>query len=145
MNEENKYDCLKLDNQLCFPMYAASRKIVKTYTPYLKPLGLTYTQYITLMVLWEEGEVKIKDLGEKLYLDTGTLTPLLKKMEDAGLLTRKRSEEDERVVNVKITDKGMQLRDKCLDIPAKVGGCVCLKESDIEPLFRALHAILNEK
>lgn len=145
MNEQNKYDCLKLDNQLCFPMYAASRKIVKTYTPYLKPLGLTYTQYITLMVLWEEGEVKIKELGEKLFLDTGTLTPLLKKMEDAGLLTRKRSEEDERVVNVKITDKGMALRDKCLDIPAKVGGCVCLKECDVEPLFRVLHAILNEK
>ena len=120
-------------------------EIVKTYTPFLKPLGLTYTQYITLMVLWEEKEVKIKDLGEKLYLDTGTLTPLLKKMEDAGLLTRKRSAEDERVVNVTITEKGMALREKCLDIPKKIGGCVCLDRADIDALYRSLYAILDEK
>jgi DNA-binding MarR family transcriptional regulator len=135
-----KYDCLKLDNQLCFPLYAASRKIVKTYTPYLKPLGLTYTQYITLMVLWEKNEVKIKELGEKLFLDTGTLTPLLKKMEEAGLITRKRSSEDERVVNIKITNKGMQLREKCVDIPANVGGCVRLDTDEA----KLLHKVLNE-
>jgi DNA-binding MarR family transcriptional regulator len=140
-----KYDCLKLETQLCFPLYVCSKEIIRKYKPYLDPLGLTYTQYIAMMVMWERKKVNVKELGERLYLDSGTLTPLLKKMEDAGLLTRKRSGEDERVVNVKITDKGMKLRDKCLDIPAKVGGCVCLKESDIEHLFRALHAILNEK
>ncbi len=138
-----KYDCLKLDNQLCFPLYAASRKIVKTYTPFLKPLGLTYTQYITLMVMWEEKEVKIKDLGEKLFLDTGTLTPLLKKMEEAGLLTRKRSKEDERVVNVTITDKGMALREKCVDIPKQVGGCVKMDKKEAVALHKALDAILK--
>lgn len=138
-----KYDCLKLDNQLCFPLYAASRKIVKTYTPFLKPLGLTYTQYITLMVMWEEKEVKIKDLGEKLFLDTGTLTPLLKKMEEAGLLTRKRSKEDERVVNVTITDKGMALREKCLDIPKQVGGCVKMDKKEAAALHKALEVILK--
>ena len=82
---EECYDCLKLENQFCFPLYAASRKIVKAYTPYLKPLNITYTQYITLMVLWEEKEMRIGDLGKKLFLDTGTLTPLLKKMEDADV------------------------------------------------------------
>ena len=138
-----KYDCLKLDNQLCFPLYAASRKIVKTYTPFLKPLGLTYTQYITLMVMWEEKEVKIKDLGEKLFLDTGTLTPLLKKMEEAGLITRKRSKEDERVVNVTITDKGMALREKCVDIPKQVGGCVKMDKKEAVALHKALDAILK--
>jgi len=142
---DNKYDCLKLSNQLCFPLYAASRKIVKAYTPYLKPLGLTYTQYITLMVLWEEPEVKIKDLGNKLFLDTGTLTPLLKKMEDEGLVTRTRSRVDERVVNIKITEKGMSYREKCLEIPEKMGCCLHISEDEVQALYKGLYDILNEE
>ncbi len=141
--DNKKYDSLKLDNQLCFPLYAVSRKIVKTYTPFLKPLGLTYTQYITLMVLWEEKEVKIKDLGERLYLDTGTLTPLLKKMEEGGLLKRERSMSDERVVNVSITKKGMELREKSLAIPKKVGSCINLSPKEMEILISMLHKLFT--
>lgn len=141
--DDKKYDSLKLDNQLCFYLYAVSRKIVKTYTPFLKPLGITYTQYITLMVLWEEKEVKIKDLGERLYLDTGTLTPLLKKMEESGLLDRTRSKDDERVVNIKITKKGMELREKCLSIPKKVGSCIKLSPDEIKLQLKVLNNILD--
>lgn len=141
---EECYDCLKLENQFCFPLYAASRKIVKAYTPYLKPLNITYTQYITLMVLWEEKEMRIGDLGKKLFLDTGTLTPLLKKMEDAGLLTRTRSKEDERVVFIKITDKGMELRCKAREIPKQMGGIICLSKEEADVMRKALHSILKE-
>jgi DNA-binding MarR family transcriptional regulator len=142
--KEECYDCLKLENQFCFPLYAASRKIVKEYTPYLKPLNITYTQYITLMVLWEENEMRIGDLGKKLFLDTGTLTPLLKKMEDAGLLTRTRSKEDERVVYIKITEKGMALREAARDIPKKMGGIICLSKEEAAVMRKALCSILKE-
>ena len=126
----SEYDDLKLENQLCFPLYAASREVVKQYTPYLKPLGLTYTQYITLMVLWQEKKLRVGDLGHKLFLDTGTLTPLLKKMEEAGLVCRTRSAHDERVVEVEITRKGMALREQLKDIPKQVGTCVKLSKED---------------
>ena len=98
-----KYDSLKLENQICFPLYAASREIVKQYHPFLTEIDLTYTQYITLMVLWEEKKISVKELGQKLFLDSGTLTPVLKTMESRGLITRKRSEKDERVLIVEIT------------------------------------------
>ena len=112
MGNMKEKDPLLLENQLCFPLYAASREVVKQYTPYLKPLGITYTQYITLMVLWEEKKIRVGDLGKRLFLDTGTLTPLLKKMEEAGLVKRTRSQGDERVVDVEITDEGMSLKKK---------------------------------
>ena len=106
------YEQLKLENQLCFPMYACARKIVNAYTPYLKPLGLTYTQYIVFMVLWEKESVNVGQLGATLHLDAGTLTPLLKKLEKAGYVIRERSKEDERVTIVSITEKGNELKEK---------------------------------
>lgn len=140
---EDQYEALRLKNQLCFPLYAASREIVKRYTPYLKPLGITYTQYITLMVLWEERKLRVGDLGKKLYLDTGTLTPLLKKMEEAGLVERTRSAADERVVEVRITDKGMGLREKAKDIPGELRCCVTLSDSEAGELYRLLYTLIN--
>ena len=139
----SEYDDLKLENQLCFPLYAASREVVKQYTPYLKPLGLTYTQYITLMVLWQEKKLRVGDLGHKLFLDTGTLTPLLKKMEEAGLVCRTRSAHDERVVEVEITRKGRALREQLKDIPKQVGTCVKLSKEDARILYRELYKMLE--
>ncbi|MBR4795437.1 MAG: MarR family transcriptional regulator, partial [Lachnospiraceae bacterium] len=111
------YEQLKLENQLCFPLYACARKIVNAYTPYLKPLGLTYTQYIVFMVLWEKEEATVGELGKLLSLDAGTLTPLLKKLEKEGYIERKRSKEDERVTLIALTKKGDTLKEDCKDIP----------------------------
>lgn len=122
-------DPLKLENQLCFPLYAAAKEVVKRYRPYLEPLGLTYTQYIAMMVLWEHKEITVSKMGKLLLLDSGTLTPMLKKMESAGLLTRKRSKEDERELVVTITQKGTDLRKEAVRIPGKMASCVAL---DIE-------------
>lgn len=141
----DKYDTLKLTNQICFPLYAASRKIINRYTPFLEKLDLTYTQYITMMVLWEEKEVTAKQLGRRLYLDSGTLTPLLKKMEAKGLLTRSRSSYDERNLVVKITQKGEQLRDKALEVPERMAECSSLDTEDRADLYRILYEILGEK
>ena len=139
-----KYEQLKLENQLCFPMYACARKIVNAYNPYLKPLGLTYTQYIVFMVLWEKESVNVGQLGEMLKLDAGTLTPLLKRLEKDGYVTRKRSKEDERVTIITITDKGNGLKEKCKDIPlelAKKGSP--LSENDAKELYRLLYLFLD--
>ena len=122
-------DPLKLENQLCFPLYAAAKEVVKRYRPYLEPLGLTYTQYIAMMVLWEHKEITVSKMGKLLLLDSGTLTPMLKKMESAGLLTRRRSKEDERELVVTITQKGIDLRKEAVRIPGKMASCVAL---DIE-------------
>lgn len=140
---ENKYECLRLENQLCFPLYASSREILKKYTPLLKELDITYTQYIALMVLWECKEVSIKDLCKKLYLDTGTLSPMLKSMEKRNLLKRSRKADDERVVTVKITDEGIALREKAVSIPQKVGACLPLEKEEAETLYRLLYKILS--
>ena len=139
----DKYDVLKLENQICFPLYACSKEIVKRYRPYLDVLDLTYTQYLALMVVWEKREVNVKELGEKLYLDSGTLTPVLKNMEAKGYVCRTRSTTDERVLNVKITDKGEALKDKALDVPQKVAGCVKLAPQEAVELYRLLHKILG--
>lgn len=139
----NKYDSLKLDNQLCFPLYAVSREIVKKYKPYLDEINLTYTQYITMMVLWEEGEVMVKSLGKRLFLDSGTLTPVLTALEKKGFVARRRSESDKRDVYAVITDAGMELRELAADIPAKVGGCVPLSEKDAIDLYRILHTLMD--
>ena len=139
----DKYDCLKLENQLCFPLYACYKEIVRKYTPFLNALDLTYTQYIALMVLWEKKETTVSELGRCLYLDSGTLTPLLKKLEAKGLLTRKRSAEDERTVIVTVTDAGMALREKALEIPPQVGSCVRLSKEDAEELYRLCYQILG--
>ncbi len=139
---ESKYEALKLENQLCFPLYAASREIIKKYKPYLDMLDLTYTQYITMMILWETPAVTAKELGEKLYLDSGTLTPLLKKLEVKGLLSRKRSEVDERNLIVTLTEKGMKLREEAVSIPEKMAHCITLDPKEAQELYRLLYKVL---
>lgn len=122
---------LKLENQICFPLYAASRDVIKRYKPYLDDMGLTFTQYITMIVLWEEKTVTVKELGKRLYLDSGTLTPLLKKMEAKGLITRKRSFEDERNLIVTVTEEGERLKEMADGVPEKIlaGSEISLEEA----------------
>ena len=140
-----EYEQLLLKNQLCFPLYACSRKIVGNYTPYLKPMGLTYTQYIVLMVLWEKESVNVGQLGEILRLDAGTLTPLLKRLEKAGYVTRERSKEDERVTMIRITPEGEKLKETCKDIPLKMASeGSALSEKDAAELYRLLYLFLGE-
>lgn len=141
---ENKYDCLKLENQLCFPLYACSNEIVRKYKPFLDKLDLTYTQYITMLVLWEKKEMNVKEIGEALFLDSGTLTPLLKKLENKGYVTRNRSKEDERSINVTITSEGEALREKALDVPVGMGECVKLTKEEAETLYKLLYKLLKK-
>lgn len=140
----DKYDVLKLDNQLCFPLYAVSKEIVRKYTPFLSEIDLTYTQYIVMMVMWEHKEVSVKELGQKLYLDSGTLTPLLKNLEKKGLVSRKRSAEDERVLVVSITSEGMELREKAVEIPGKIGGCINLEKEEAVQLYTIINKLLSQ-
>ena len=141
----NEYNCLKLENQLCFPLYACSKEIIKRYKPYLNEIDLTYTQYIVMMVLWEKEEINIKTLGERLYLDSGTLTPLLKKLETKGYIKRDRLETDERNLNLVITEKGKKLKDKAKDIPGKIVPCINLTEQEALNLYQMLYKILGKK
>jgi DNA-binding MarR family transcriptional regulator len=136
-------DPLLLENQLCFPLYACSRRIVNLYTPYFQPLGITYTQYIVFLVLWENDGVSVRELGQRLYLDSGTLTPLLKKMEEAGFVKRTRSAEDGRVVLVHLTEKGRALRAEAAEIPLRVGGCLPLSEEEAQLLHGLLYRLLE--
>lgn len=140
----DQYEALKLNNQLCFPLYAVSREIVKKYTPFLDRIGLTYTQYIAMMVLWEVQEITVKELGIKLFLDSGTITPVLKALEKKGLVKRRRSEKDERVVYAVITEDGMALREQAVDIPAQIGACMPLEESDATALYTILHKMMDK-
>ena len=139
----DKYEVLKLANQICFPLYVSSKEIVKRYTPFLDEIDLTYTQYITMMVLWEYEEMNVKELGKHLYLDSGTLTPVLKKLEQKGYVSRKRDTKDERVLNVAVTSLGMELREKALDVPAKIGSCIDLSQEDALKLHEILHRVLK--
>lgn len=141
---QDKYKGLKLENQLCFPLYACSRLVIKKYHPVLSELDLTYTQYIAMLVLWEVRSLSVKELGRRLFLDSGTLTPLLKSMEAKGLIRRFRSSEDERVLIAEITDEGMALREKAADIPEKVGGCIKLEAQEAAELYRLLYKLLEE-
>ena len=140
---DSKYDALKLENQLCFPLYAASREVIKRYRPLLEPLGLTYTQYIAMMVFWERKKCSVKELGEQLYLDSGTLTPVLKSLESKGYVHRYRSSEDERVLLVEITESGEQLRDRALSVPQGIGSCVRLSEEETGQLYGLLYRLLG--
>ncbi len=140
-----KYEALKIENQLCFPLYACAKEVIKKYRPYLEEIDLTYTQYIAMMVLWEHKEMNVKELGERLYLDSGTLTPLLKKLEKKGLVSRKRSEEDERNLIVTITQQGMELREKACEIPAAMGGCIDLDREEVLTLYHLLYKILGKE
>lgn len=133
---------LKLNNQLCFPIYALSRQITALYRPYLEELGLTYPQYLVLMVLWERGSATVKQLGELLWLDSGTLTPLLKRMEANKLLSRVRSREDERIVDITITDKGKELEKRAELIPPAMKKQLKLTEEQLIQLRNQLNKIL---
>lgn len=137
------YDGLKLENQLCFPLYAASREVIKNYRPFLETLDLTYTQYIAMMVFWEQGKVNVKELGKKLFLDSGTLTPVLKSLESKGYVKRYRSTEDERVLMVEITDEGESLKEKAAEIPQKIAGCVKLERDEAIQLHALLCKLLD--
>ena len=133
---------VRLENQLCFPLYACAKEVVRKYKPYLDPLGITYTQYIALMVLWGEGKVSMKDMGKKLYLDSGTLTPLLKKLEEKGYVTRLRDKEDNRNVYISLTEEGKKLEAKASDIQRDIGSCLPLGADDIIDLYRILNKLL---
>lgn len=137
------YDKLKLENQLCFPLYVAAKEVVRQYKPFLDEIDLTYTQYITMMVMWEEKEVFVKDLGSRLYLDSGTLSPVITSLEKKGFVTRKRSDKDKRDVGVSITKKGMELRDKAVTIPGRIASCLPLEEKDIKDLYRILNTLMS--
>ena len=137
-------DCLKLENQLCFPLYACSKEIIKRYKPLLSKLDLTYTQYITMMVLWDKKEINVKELGDKLYLDSGTLTPLSEKLEQKGYISRNRSNVDERNLIIKITDNGMNLINVAKNIPLEMSKCVNLNSDEAKELYRLLYKILKE-
>lgn len=138
-----QYDGLKLENQLCFPLYACSKEVIKQYRPYLDELDLTYTQYITMMVFWEHKKLNVKEVGKKLYLDSGTLTPVLKSLENKGYLRRYRSTDDERVLLVEITEQGEALREKVASVPEKVAGCVRLDSEEAKMLYDLLYKVLG--
>lgn len=138
------YDQLKLENQLCFPLYACAKELVRQYTPLLDELGLTYTQYIVMMVLWDQGQLSVKELGQYLYLDSGTLTPLLKKLETSGWVKRTRDAYDERVVQVAVTEIGLKLREKAQSIPSEISGCLNLEPDETKTLYHLLYKMLNQ-
>ena len=140
---EYKNDALKLDYQLCFPLYACAREVVRRYKPFLDRLDLTYTQYITMMVLWEEGSVNVKALGERLFLDSGTLTPLLKKLEAKGFITRLRSKADERNLIITATPRGIALREEALYIPDEISKCFPLEPEEARTLYRMMYKLLG--
>lgn len=141
--EKEVFNPLKLENQLCFPLYAASREVIKAYTPLLSKLDITYTQYVVMMVLWEDKKISVKDLGIKLFLDSGTLTPLLKSLETKGLVTRTRCKEDERVLIVEITKKGEDLRNDALSVPYGLVSCVSLTKDEAIELHSLLYKLLD--
>ncbi len=145
MNESLSDELLRLDRQLCFPLYACSRKVVNLYTPFLKPLGITYTQYIVMLVLWEKDNIKVGTLCERLYLDNGTVTPLLKKLEEKGYIHRERDTVDERVVYIKLTDAGRKLKEQAREIPVKVGSCLSLTQEEAAQLYTILYQVMNQK
>jgi len=136
-------ELLKLENQLCFPLYACSKEVVRRYTPFLDELGLTYTQYLAMMALWEYGSMSVGELGQRLYLDSGTLTPVLKKMEAKGLVERKRSSEDERRVEIVLTHAGEALKTDAAKVPIEMGRCIDIAPEDAAELARLLHKILD--
>ena len=141
--DTSKYDALKLKNQLCFPLYAASREVIKSYRPHLEQIDLTYTQYVTMMVLWENEKINAKELGKKLFLDSGTLTPVLKSLEAKGLVCRYRCPEDERVLMVEITDTGRALKEQAAAIPKKMMSCLTLDSEEALLLYKLLYKLLG--
>lgn len=136
-------EALLLDNQLCFALYRASNRIVRSYRPLLEPLGVTYSQYITLLVLWDEAPLSVGDMGQRLDLDSGTLTPLLKRMEQAGLVARQRSPDDERRVMIDLTPAGRALREKARSVPFDLFAKTQLTEGELVDLRERLKSLAN--
>ena len=141
--EYDYHEAMKLDRQLCFPLYAAARNVTGLYTPWLKPLGLTYTQYLVFLVLWEKDGITVGEIGEKLMLDNGTLSPLLKKLEKAGYLKRRRCREDDRVVEISLTQEGRDLQEQAKEIPLNVAGCIDLPAEKAAQLYSLLYELLD--
>lgn len=139
----SRYDHLKLKKQICFPLYAASREIIKRYRPYLDELNLTYTQYLAMLVCWEEKTISVKEMGIKLFLDFGTLTPVLKSLESKGYVRRARSSQDERVVMVELTPEGEALKKKAVRIPDEMMKQVCLDQEEIQTLRKLIYRLLE--
>lgn len=137
------YDNLKIENQICFPLYACAKEVTRRYKPLLDKLDLTYTQYIVMMVMWDKKQMNVKELGEYVYLDSGTLTPLLLKLEKKGYITRTKAEDDARNLILKVTSKGMKLRDKASDVPQEMSKCVKLSEDEAKVLYKTLYKILD--
>ena len=141
--KKEEYEGLKLNNQVCFPLYACSKELVRQYGPYLKELDLTYTQYIVMMVIWEKEEVSSRELAECTHLDYGTLTPVLKRLEHAGYITRKRMPEDERLLILALTDDGRKLKDKAVGIPPCIAGCMGLTAEEFKTLYQLTYKALG--
>ena len=139
------HEAMKLSNQMCFPLYAASRSVISLYTPWLKPLGLTYTQYLVFLVLWERDGITVGEICNRLMLDNGTLSPLLKKMQQAGYIDRKRSEEDDRIVLITLTEEGRALQEKAKEIPGKVAECIDLSPEKAQMLYTLLYEMLENR
>ena len=142
--EEKAFDPLRLENQLCFPLYACSRQVVKTYHPFLEELDLTYTQYIAMMLVWEAERISARTMGERLFLDSGTLTPVLKSLEAKGFVRRCRDTRDERVLMVELTEEGRALRERAASVPGKIAGCINLSPEEAGELYRLLYKILGD-
>ena len=138
-----EYESLRLCNQVCFPLYACSKELVRQYGPYLKELGLTYTQYLVMMVLWEKQTVSSRELAECVRLDYGTLTPVLKRLEQAGYLQRTRAPEDERLLTLELTKQGKDLRDKAVSIPPAVAKCMGLTAEEFQALYMLTYKALR--
>lgn len=143
MDKLKKYESIKLDNQVCFSLYAASREIIKLYKPFLDKFNLTYTQYIAMLVLWEDEKSTVKDIGKRLHLDSGTLTPLLKKIESMGLITRYRDVNDDRVVIVELTEKGRLLKDDVTEVPREVACKINMPVDNVMELKKYLDELLK--
>ena len=144
MKTDSKYDGLKLENQMCFPLYAASREVIKQYKPYLDKIDLTYTQYVAMLLLWEHKTMTVKELGERLYLDSGTLTPLLKKLEAKGFINRVRSTTDERNLNINLTAAGDKLKEQAVEIPQCILHGTKMTEEEKKVFYSVLTKILNK-
>lgn len=140
---EKKYEALLLKNQLCFPIYLCAKEIQRRYAPILEEINLTYTQYVVMMYFWENGSSNVKAIGKRLLLDPSTLTPLLKKLEAKGYITRTRSKDDERNLVVSLTESGEALRDKAVDIPFKMGKCLDLTEEEAAVLYKTIYKVLQ--
>lgn len=135
---KDRYESIRLKNQLCFPLYACSKEIIRQYRKPLEKLGLTYTQYVVMMVLWEDGGMTEGDLGKKVYLDSGTLAPLLKRMEKQGIINRVRPDDNERKLFISLTEKGEAMKEQALDVPKAMNGCIDLPEDELRELKRLL-------